>query len=479
VLVLDPAGAADRAATAAYAPLDAGATLALAQAGATTWAAGAHGAGALAGGALERRDEPAAAGVAIACDGRVLFATPTAIVTLVPGATAIHGTIVVPAPPGLLPWDRVRVVLAEPLARETHVRVWTRADAAAPAPPAPVAGDEPEAPLPTPAQTWRAAPLDVLDVRPLVAAAQALWIAVELHGDGSASPVVDDVRVDRTGRGWLADLPHALVDADEDPLTRVLALLASVYEDVAGAIDALPGRLDPAIAPDRRDAPWVARLARWVDVEPAARLDEAQRRALVRDAVALHERRGTVRGIVDAVRRDVGVEVTIVEPAPAPAWTLGQGGGALAGGAALGAAPAGPPVLDTTAIVDRSWLVDDGERGLALLAGSAHRFCVLAPADALRDPGSRAAIERVVEREKPSHTVFELGTPETASASGASRVGIDRLVDRADAALRLDGADRLGSGTVLMGQQATDKPAPGRVGKTTVVGASHPERTRP
>jgi hypothetical protein len=197
----------------------------------------------------------------------------------------------------------------------------------------------------------------------------------------------------------------------------------------------------------------------------------------VRDAIAIHERRGTVRGIVDAVRRDVGVEVEISEPAPAPAWPLGQDATGLASGTALGAAPPGPPVLDAGAVVDRSWLVDPDERGLPLLGGSAHRFCVLAPAAALRDPVLRAGIERVIEREKPAHTAFALAPSQTSLASGAMRVGIDRIVERADAALRFDGADRLGSHTVLMGHHPTDPPAPGRVGRTTVIGAPDPERT--
>jgi hypothetical protein len=193
--------------------------------------------------------------------------------------------------------------------------------------------------------------------------------------------------------------------------------------------------------------------------------------------MAVHERRGTVQGIVDAVRRDVGVEVTISEPAPAPAWPLGRAGSGLAFGSALSSAPAGPPVLDRDAILDRSWLIDPAQRGLPLLGGSAHRFCVLVAAGDLRDPVLRAGIERVVEREKPAHTAFALDAVEPNTVVGTTRVGIDQLTGGSDAALRLDGADRLGSATVLTGHQPTDPPAPGRVGKTIVIGVPDPERT--
>jgi phage tail-like protein len=479
ILGLDGEGRPDARLTATFGGLDAGSTLALVQVGSTTWAAGRAGLAAVTDGLVARQDEPVAVGVDVHCDGSVLVATATAILVLAPGGASTYGTLVVPAPAGLEPWDRVRVILAEPLPPATHLRVWTSAGPAVPIPSPPSAGDDPEAPFPTPVGTWRAAPLDELDVRPLLAPAAALWIAVEWHGDGTASPRVEDVRVDRMGRGWADDLPHVLVAEPADPLIRFLALLASVYGEVAGGIDALPERLDPAITPDRPDAPWLARLARWVDVEPAARLDEAGRRALVGDALAAHERRGTVRGLVDAVARDLGIEVSISEPAPAPAWPLGRTGGGLAFASPLVAAPPGEPVLDTTAIVDRSWLIDPDERGLPLLGGSAHRFCVHVPPDVLRDPTLRAEVERVLEREKPAHTVFELDAGLAAGGVvGTTRVGVDRLTDGTADALDFDGADRLGSGTVLRGRQPTDPPAPGRVGQTIVIGVPDPERTR-
>ena len=98
-------------------------------------------------------------------------------------------------------------------------------------------------------------------------------------------------------------------------------------------------------------------------------------------------------------------------------------------------------------------------------------------ADVLRDPVLRAGIERVVEREKPAHTAFELHAVEPNTVVGTTRVGIDQLTGDSDDALRFDGADVLGARTVLTGHQPTDPPAPGRVGKTTVIGVLDPERT--
>ena len=453
VVVLSDDGSADEDAGAALQPLDPDEVTALVHDGTTLWAAGGAGTFALTAGTLARGGPPGAAGVASDRQGRILVATAQGISMLAPGGAVASGAMVMAAPEWLLPWDRVRVLPAEPLPGGAHVRVWTRTQARDdpdPGPPPP--GDGPDAQQPTPAGTWRAAPLDVLDLRPLCAPAEVLWIALELSGDGAGTPVVDDVRVDRMGRGWTDLLPRVVVPDDPDPLERLLALLTSVYEDTAAAIDALVERLDPHATPDRPGG-WLERLAAWVSIALPLRLSGTERRELVAGALAIHERRGTVRGIVEAVRREAGIDVEVVEPDPPAAWGLGAGG--LAFDSALPPSPAGPAVLDTTAIVDRSWLIDPGERGLPLLGGQAHRFCVVAAAADLEDPDVRAAVVRVVEREKPAATVFELRGREARTVVGAqSRVGVDALT----------GPSRHG-------------PAPGRVGMTTFIGDPDSERT--
>ena len=454
VLALDATGRLDADETPRLGALPAAEVLALMRDGATVWAAGPAGALALTADTLARGDAMPVFGVARACNGSILVAAADGIYGLAAGGAGASGALVIRAPEGLLPWDRVRVLLAEPLPSGSHVRVWTRTEtqgAPDPAPPPP--GDDSEAPQPSPVGTWRSAPLDVLDLRPLCEPAHSLWIALELFGDGLGSATVDDIRVDHMGRGWLEELPHILIPDDPDPLERLLALIASVYEDTAEGIGELVERLDPAAAPDRVQDPWLERLARWVAIEFPVRLSAGERRRLVADALAVHERRGTVRGVVDAVRREVGIDVEIVEPDPPAAWALGGGG--LAFGSGLPPSPAGPAVLDTTAVVNRSWLIDPADRGLPLLGGVAHRFCVVGSASDLSDADVLAAVRRVVEREKPAATVFDIRALEARTVVGAqSRVGVDSLTG-----------------------PSPHGPAPGRVGRTTFVGDPDSERT--
>jgi hypothetical protein len=171
--------------------------------------------------------------------------------------------------------------------------------------------------------------------------------------------------------------------------------------------------LDPAGAPDQPDAPWLARLATWVDAYPPP-LDDARQpmdsrrlRERVAGAFAAHARRGTPAGLVEAVRRETGgVEVELYEPLlDAGMWRLGNGSISTLGTTTRLTVRPDPPVLGTTAVLDESWLIEEEDRGLPLYAESAHRVQILVPAEHAH---LLAAVRRVVERERPAHVVAEV-----------------------------------------------------------------------
>jgi phage tail-like protein len=370
------------------------------------------------------------AGVAVDHHGQLLLAGPAGLYRPSAPQRVDRGVLVVPAPhPGTRPrWDRVQVELAEPAPPGSHVRIWTLVsrtphgpDVAAPSPPDPTArdgADADHAPVPTAADRWRAGPLDCPDVRVLTveqATAPALWVAVELVGDGRASPRLSDVRVACSGRNLLDQLPTAYTGQDDGSgqLGRLLGLFAAVYDEVTRNLDQLSRLLDPAGAPDRPDAPWLARLAAWVDAYPLP-LNEARQpadsrrlRERVAGALAAHARRGTPAGLVEAVRLETGgVEVELREPLlDAGVWRLGDRPVSTLGTTTRLSPRPDPPVLGSTAVLDDSWLIDEEDRGLPLYAESAHRVHVLVPAE---HGHLLEAVGRVVERERPAHVVAEV-----------------------------------------------------------------------
>ncbi|MFT7840447.1 phage tail protein [Saccharothrix sp. BKS2] len=104
--------------------------------------------------------------------------------------------------------------------------------------------------------------------------------------------------------------------AEDDLAQRFTAGLDAVLSAVLSTLDNLPAYLDPALAPED----FLAWLSSWV----AAGLDpawpEPLRRALVRRAVELHRRRGTVSGLVDRLELALGVRAEVAD-GPGVGWS--------------------------------------------------------------------------------------------------------------------------------------------------------------
>ncbi|MFI9330148.1 phage tail protein [Kitasatospora sp. NPDC052868] len=116
--------------------------------------------------------------------------------------------------------------------------------------------------------------------------------------------------------------------ADDDFAQRFTAGLDTVLAPVFTTLDNLPSYFDPRLAP----ADFLAWLATWVGAADDPHWPVELRREAVARAVELHHRRGTRRGLVEALRLVLGVSAQV----------SGDGGAAWSGtaGAALPPAPA-------------------------------------------------------------------------------------------------------------------------------------------
>jgi hypothetical protein len=83
----------------------------------------------------------------------------------------------------------------------------------------------------------------------------------------------------------------------------------------------------------------------------------------------------------------------------------------------------GPPVLDRSAALDASMLIDSADAGLPVHARVAHRICVHVPDGTVTQV---ASVDRVVQRERPAH-VLARTCATTADSRLPTRVGIYAL----------------------------------------------------
>lgn len=120
--------------------------------------------------------------------------------------------------------------------------------------------------------------------------------------------------------------PFPLVDTlpgmlqDDAVVQQLCAALDEVLAPIVATLDCLPAYLDPLTAPpDVLD--W---LAGWVGLALPEGTDPELRRRLVGRGADLHRRRGTVRGVREAIAAWSGVEPELSESGGA-AWSAAAG----------------------------------------------------------------------------------------------------------------------------------------------------------
>lgn len=386
--------------------------------------------------------------LALCADGTLLVKSgaDAAVLVCPPGAVAASGVLEA-GPFDAGQCDAWYVAMAEAQVGP-HAALELALYAGADAAPAPLAAD------------WVAAPAASVLVANLfpAGAARFLWLRITLRSaDQVATPRLSQVRAETPGEDYLDQLPEMYRNADADHgfLGRMLAALRVQFDRSERVIDGLPLRLSIDFAPVAELA-W---LASWLGFELPPGLTGPAQRALLHRVVALYDRRGSAAGIAELVHVYTGVRPRIVE-----AWRsrhIWQLGVASALGFDTGLAPADPagmvlpdpaapasaacgqapgPVAVGSVVVGAGGPLAAADFGAPLFADAAHRFIVSVPAWQAPQAPLRAAIRRVIEREKPAHTDYLLCFIEPEMRVGLqARLGIDTYVAKAPAGASLAG----------------------------------------
>lgn len=118
-------------------------------------------------------------------------------------------------------------------------------------------------------------------------------------------------RMNGDARGLLRYLPTIYDDSGSDDvfMANFLRIFETLWEPLDRQIDQLYAYFDPRLAP-AEFLPW---LSQWVDMTLDMNLAPTRQRELLRAAVDLYQRRGTVGALTDYLRIYLGVEPRILD----------------------------------------------------------------------------------------------------------------------------------------------------------------------
>lgn len=325
-------------------------------------------------------------------------------------------------------------------------------------------------------QTLVAGSQDVLVDQP---PGRFLFVRIRLSGDGTSTPRVRRVRLDFPRSTSLEFLP-AVYREDaraEDFTERFLSLFDATYEGLDRAVERFPALLDSQRVPAEA-LPWLGRFLDLV-IDPAWEVE--RRRRILAELPTLFPLRGTLEGLLTAIRLVFDVEPVIQETGLARAW------GAVTASATVSSGEVSPLAarLRTVRLFGRSRarfrvgssplagapLRSYGNPDLDPLTADAHRFRVLMPAEAVPTGAHRDRLERLIESQKPAHTVasIRVGGVDGLAVGPELNVGIDtRLVAPGPPILGADGTVRLSRMSILRGGSRTARHGP-VVGQNTVL----------
>ncbi len=343
-----------------------------------------------------------------------------------------------------------------------------------------------------------------------------LWLELILRGDGRRTPCVAAAVVEYPRISLRRYLPSVFSfdPAAADFTDRFTAIFDRTLRSMETAIDSLPGLLDPLSAPAQAPAgetDFLTWLSSWIGVTLPREWTSERRRHYLKQIARLYSRRGTAESLRRQVLLLLGFDEAYGDRCLAERPKRRCVRPARDCDAGPMCAPAEPPPLILEHFKLRRWLyAGRGRLGSdALLWGKrivnrselsgphpppsgnaqagvtvldtvpdplhdpfdvvAHKFSVFVPARVRDDASERRALEQLLARESPAHTVADICYVEPRFRVGVqATIGLDSVIARTPRGVTVD-VSRLRQGTVLTGRPH----APGlevgnaRVGTTT------------
>jgi len=334
-------------------------------------------------------------------------------------------------------WHRIRLDVTVPAGTALEVACATTGGPVtgrplAPAEPGPWSGFPGGDPDP---RDWITLAPGVIDALITAPPGRHAYLRLRLTGDGTATPVVRQVRLDLPRRTSLDRMPAVYSEA-RDFTERFLSLFDAQLEDVDEVLDRRAALLDPGALPDDVLG-WLGGII-GAGFEPS--MPAERRRALLQAAPDLFRRRGTPGGIADTLRIALGIKASVEELGVQRPW--GAAGSARVGEVRLfgrsrarvrlGASVLGRALMNGVGNPDddavlasahriRVHLANGGDGGLAGLAAAGAGTGGTATVDAV----TAARVARAVA---PAHLVVSVRVTEPGFVAGLMLAGLDTVL---------------------------------------------------
>lgn len=347
-------------------------------------------------------------------------------------------------------------------------------------------------------------------------AGRYLWLKLELHSNGRATPRLTSVELEFPRISLRRYLPavFGLEPASADFTDRFLSLFDTTLRGIEDKLDHLAGYFDPRSAPAERDprtgADFLTWLSSWVGLSLDRHWPEARRRRFLKDAGRLYAWRGTHAGLRQQLLLLLDMEpaqrcceddqprttceiapANCAPPQPDPcAWEppllilehyqlrrwLWLGAGRLGEQAALwGRSIVNRSQLGTNAQTEVTQLITKQDPLRDPFHLFAHKFSVFVPACIERSETARKALENLLRTEKPAQTQAQIVYVAPRFRIGVqSMIGFDTVIGRYPAGVTLDQTP-LGEGSILtapphaQGRPGIELGKGSRIGATTAL----------
>jgi phage tail-like protein len=263
---------------------------------------------------------------------------------------------------------------------------------------------------------------------------QFLRLAFTLQSIGTDTPRIHGIQVFFPRQSYLQYLPSVFQDDDESRLflDRFLSIFQTTFDGLDNRLDNLWQVFDPLMTHDST-FPW---LAAWLalPIDPAMEL--SQQRKLLKNAFQTYLVRGTIQGLQQLIQAYTGIDnIRILEHFKLRNWTFLRVSGELNEGARLWSQNFYARLqLGVQSTVGAFRLTNAPAPASEPYDWGANQFTVLFPANPYTFSDTAAAIQSVLDREKPAHTQAFLSPLFPRLRVGVqATLGVDAYVGKANA----------------------------------------------